>query len=71
MLYYYNAAPQLRRIEIRLEFAIHEARCRKRRRRRELKQHPASPGPSPDEAEAAALREAINNALFSLRLLHE
>ena len=69
-MYYYDARPQLCRIEARLELAALEARGRKRRRARELSLHPDSPGPAPAEIESKALREAIEQTLFSLRLLH-
>lgn len=71
MLYYYNATPQLGRVEARLQLALFEAKGRKLRRRRELAKHPDTAGPSPEALEADTLREAIQNALFSLRLLHE
>lgn len=69
-MYYYDARPQLCRIEARLELAALEARGRKRRRARELARHPDSPGPAPAEIESQALREAIEQTLFALRLLH-
>lgn len=69
-MYYYDARPQLCRIEARLELAALEARGRKLRRARELSRHPDSPGPAPEEVESKALREAIEQTLFALRLLH-
>ena len=67
---YYNAAPQISRIENRLELAIYEALSRKRSRRSELRRKPDSPGQTPEAAEADALREAIREAIFALRMLH-
>lgn len=70
MLYYYNAAPQLRRIADQLELALYEAKGRKISRRRECAKHPGCSGLSPDEIEADTLRKAINQALFALQMLH-
>ena len=69
MSYYYDAAPRLRWIADRLELSMFEAQRKKRCRRRELSKSPERSGPSPEEIEIETLREAVNQALFALRLL--
>ena len=66
---YYDARPQLRRIEARLRLSLIQAQSSRRKRIYDRRKHPE--GPTPDAVEADALRHAVEDAIFALRLLHE